>query len=68
MLDVGCGGGKTLQLLSKMNAYRKIYGIDCIIAEVYKINYHMKNYKTKEDMEQLLSFNNDYPQSGAFLE
>lgn len=24
-----------------------------IIAEIYKINYHMKTYKTKEDMEQL---------------
>uniref|UniRef100_UPI0038CD1C84 class I SAM-dependent methyltransferase n=1 Tax=Solibacillus palustris TaxID=2908203 RepID=UPI0038CD1C84 len=124
ILDVGCGGGKTLQLLSKINAYGKIYGIDysdqavkdsirtnkvdvatgkvhvqqasvtdipfpenvfdiitafqthyfwvdlensvkevfrvlkqdgyfCIVAEVYKINYHMKTYKTKEDMEQL---------------
>ena len=124
MLDVGCGGGKTLQLLSKVNTYGKIYGIDyseqavkdsikankldvaagkvhiqqasvtnipfpenffdiitafqthyfwsdlensvkeifrvlkqegyfCIIAEEYKINYHMKTYKTKEDMEQL---------------
>ncbi|KMY53788.1 SAM-dependent methyltransferase [Bacillus sp. FJAT-27231] len=124
MLDVGCGGGKTLQLLSNMNTYGKLYGIDyseqavkdsirankvdvetgkvhieqasvtdipfpensfdiitafqthyfwsdlensvkevfrvlkqegCffIIAEVYKINYHMKAYKTKEDMEQL---------------
>ena len=28
ILDVGCGGGKTLQLLSKMNTYGKIYGID----------------------------------------
>ncbi|RJS59083.1 class I SAM-dependent methyltransferase [Bacillus sp. PK3_68] len=124
MLDVGCGGGKTLQLLSDINTYGKIYGIDyseqavkdsirankvdvetgkvhiqqasvtnipfpensfdiitafqthyfwpdlensvkevfrvlkqegCffIIAEIYKINYHMKTYKTKEDMEQL---------------
>lgn len=124
MLDVGCGGGKTLQLLSNINKYGKIYGIDyseqavkdsirankvdvetgkvhiqqasvmdipfpensfhvitafqthyfwpdlensvkevfrvlkqegCfyIIAEIYKINYHMKTYKTKEDMEQL---------------
>lgn len=124
MLDVGCGGGKTLKLLSKMNEYGKVYGIDysdqavkdsirtnkvdvatgkvhvqqasvtdipfpdnnfdlitafqthyfwpdlensikevfrvlkqegCffIIAEIYKINYHMKTYKTNEDMEQL---------------
>lgn len=124
LLDVGCGGGKTLQLLSRMNAYGKIYGIDyseqavkdsikankldvatgkiyiqqasvtdipfsenmfdiitafqthyfwpdleksvkevfrvlkqegCffITAEIYKINYHMKTYKTKEDIEQL---------------
>ncbi|MFF5996041.1 class I SAM-dependent methyltransferase [Lysinibacillus sp. KU-BSD001] len=125
MLDVGCGGGKTLQLLSKMNADGQIYGIDyseqavkdsirankldvatgkvhiqqasvtdipfpenafdiitafqthyfwsdlessvkevfrvlqqegCffIIAEIYKINYHMKAYKTKEEMAKLL--------------
>lgn len=125
MLDVGCGGGKTLQLLSQMNGNGKIYGIDyseqavkdsirankidvasgkvhiqqasvtdipfpknffdsitafqthyfwsdlesgvkevfrvlkeegCffIIAEIYKINYHMKTYTTKEDMERLL--------------
>lgn len=125
MLDVGCGGGKTLQLLSNLNTYGKIYGIDysaqavkdsihanqadveagkvhiqqasvtsipfaensfdivtafqthyfwpelensvkevhrvlkeggCfyIVAEVYKINYHMHTYKTKEGMEQLL--------------
>ncbi|MGM7680553.1 hypothetical protein ACSVDA_00235 [Cytobacillus sp. Hm23] len=25
-----------------------------IVAETYKINYHMQSYKTKEDMEQLL--------------
>ncbi|MGM0746327.1 MAG: class I SAM-dependent methyltransferase [Bacillota bacterium] len=124
MLDVGCGGGKTLQLLSKINLNGKIYGIDyseqavkdsirankadvetgkvhiqqasvtdipflenvfdlitafqthyfwsdlengvkeafrvlkqegcfLIIAEIYKINYHMKTYNTSEDMEQL---------------
>lgn len=28
LLDVGCGGGKTLQLLSKVNSSGKIYGID----------------------------------------
>lgn len=125
MLDIGCGGGKTLQLLSKMNSLGKIYGIDssaqaisnsansnkkdvnsgkvqlrqaevtnipfpdhyfelitafqthyfwedlgrsmqevyrvtkpggtfCIIAELYKINYHMKSHKSKEELEQLL--------------
>jgi ubiquinone/menaquinone biosynthesis C-methylase UbiE len=124
MLDVGCGGGKTLQLLSNLNTYGKIYGIDyaeqavkdsmeankldiemgkmfiqqaCVtkmpfststfdlitafqthyfwsdiessieeiyrvlasqgcfllVAELYKINYHMAVYKTKEEMEQL---------------
>lgn len=124
MLDVGCGGGKTLQLLSKINTYGKIFGIDyseqavndsikankldiemgkmhiqqasvtdlpfstnyfdvitafqthyfwsdlehsvaevfrvlrqqgcfLIIAEIYKINYHMNAYTTKEEMEQL---------------
>lgn len=123
-LDVGCGGGKTLQLLSKIDFDGKIYGIDyseqavkdsirankadvetgkvhiqqasvtdipfpenvfdlitafqthyfwsdlensvkeafrvlkqegcfLIIAEIYKINYHMKTYNTSEDMEQL---------------
>lgn len=125
MLDVGCGGGKTLQLLSSLNTYGKIYGIDyaeqavknsiqankpdidmgkmfiqqaCVtkmpfststfdlitalqthyfwsdiensiaeiyrvlasqgcfllVAELYKINYHMAAYTTKEEMEQLL--------------
>ncbi|RHW40183.1 class I SAM-dependent methyltransferase [Lysinibacillus yapensis] len=125
VLDVGCGGGRTLQMLSLKNRTGKIYGIDyseqavkdsirtnkadvengkiqvqqasvtnipfpentfdlitafqthyfwtdmensikevfrvlkkqgCffIIAEAYKINYHMKNYKSKEDMERLL--------------
>lgn len=124
MLDVGCGGGKTLQLLSNLNTYGKIYGIDyaeqavkdsiqankldiemgkmfvqqaCVtkmpfstgtfdvitafqthyfwsdieesiaevyrvlssqgcfllVAERYKVNYHMTTYKTKEEMEQL---------------
>lgn len=124
MLDVGCGGGKTIQLLSKRNTYGKISGIDyseqavkdsirankqdvekgkvnilqasvtdipfpdhtfdivtafqthyfwtdlengvkeifrvlnrdghfLIIAETYKINYHMKSYKTKDELEQL---------------
>ena len=124
ILDIGCGGGKTIQLLSKMNKYGKIYGIDyseqavkdtikanrqdvvagkvyihqanvtdipfqenvfdsitafqthyfwsdlenslkevfrvlksngcfLIIAEKYKINYHMKFYKTKEEMGEL---------------
>ncbi|MDM5233313.1 class I SAM-dependent methyltransferase [Lysinibacillus pakistanensis] len=28
VLDIGCGGGKTLQTLSKMNPAGKIYGID----------------------------------------
>lgn len=125
MLDVGCGGGKTLELLSEMDASGKLYGIDysrqavkdsirankldvstgkvhiqqasvtdipfpenifdiisafqthyfwadiessvkevfrvlkkdgCffIIAEIYKINYHMETYKTRENMELLL--------------
>lgn len=124
MLDIGCGGGKTINLLSKMNIYGKLYGIDyseqavkdsirtniqdvdsgkvnilqasvtdipfpdktfdiitafqthyfwaelengvkevfrvlkqdghfLIIAELYKINYHMKSFKTKEEMKQL---------------
>ncbi|MBK3496446.1 class I SAM-dependent methyltransferase [Viridibacillus sp. YIM B01967] len=124
ILDIGCGGGKTIQLLSKMNTYGKIYGIDyseqavkdsiranqqdivagkvnirqasvtdipfpdhtfdiitafqthyfwadlengvkevfrvlkqdgkfLIIAEIYKINYHMKSYKTNEELERL---------------
>lgn len=125
MLDVGCGGGRTIQLLSVWNPQARIYGIDyseqavkdsirankadiaegkvhiqqasvtdipfsdhtfdmitafqthyfwpdmenslkeifrvlkvegCLLitAELYKINYHMKSYQTKEDMEQLL--------------
>ncbi|OCA82917.1 class I SAM-dependent methyltransferase [Pseudobacillus wudalianchiensis] len=125
VLDVGCGGGKTMQLLSNINKKGKIYGIDyseqavkdsirankidvasgkvniqqasvidipfpenffdiitafqthyfwsdletsikevfrvlkedgcfLITAELYKINYHMKSYKTKEEIEQLL--------------
>ncbi|WP_102272567.1 class I SAM-dependent methyltransferase [Cytobacillus massiliigabonensis] len=125
ILDLGCGGGRTIQLLSKMNAEGKIYGIDysnqavkdsirtnkqdvelgkvriqqasvtsipfsentfdtitafqthyfwpdiesaakeiyrvlkhdgelLIIAEIYKVNYHMETYKTKKEMEQLL--------------
>jgi ubiquinone/menaquinone biosynthesis C-methylase UbiE len=125
VLDVGCGGGKTIQLLSLINKNGRIYGIDyseqavkdsikankmdvtsgkvniqqasvtdipfpanffdtitafqthyfwsdletsvkevfrvlkedgcfLITAELYKINYHMKSYKTKEEMEQLL--------------
>jgi len=124
ILDIGCGGGKTIQLLSKRNTSRKIVGIDyseqavkdsirankqdvekgkvnilqasvtdmpfsnntfdiitafqthyfwpdlekgvkeafrvlnkdghfLIIAELYKINYHMKTYKTREELEQL---------------
>ncbi|MGE7920810.1 class I SAM-dependent methyltransferase [Viridibacillus sp. NPDC093762] len=124
ILDIGCGGGKTIQLLSKRNTFGKIVGIDyseqavkdsirankqdvekgkvnilqgsvtdipfpnntfdiitafqthyfwpdlengvkeafrvlnkdghfLIIAELYKINYHMKNFKTKEELEQL---------------
>lgn len=125
LLDIGCGGGKAIQLLSKANTYGKIYGIDYseqavkdslrvnmqevekgkvaimqasvtdlpfldqtfdiitafqthyfwadlengvkevsrvlkqdgeffIVAEKYKINYHMKFFKTKEEMEHLL--------------
>ncbi|MEH6942888.1 class I SAM-dependent methyltransferase [Bacillus sp. JJ722] len=125
LLDIGCGGGKAIQLLSKAHTYGKIYGIDYseqavndsirvnmrevekgkveilqasvtdlpfsnqtfdiitafqthyfwadlengvkevsrvlkqngeffIVAEKYKINYHMKSYKTKEEMERLL--------------
>lgn len=125
-LDVGCGGGKTLQLLSKMNIDGKVFGIDyseqavknsirlnksnvstgkvhiqqasvcdlpfsentfdlvtafqthyfwddlengvkevfrvlkkhgcfLITAEIYKINYHMRKYKTKESLEQLFN-------------
>lgn len=29
-------------------------GCFLITAELYKINYHMKSYKTKEEIEQLL--------------
>lgn len=125
VLDVGCGGGKTIQLLSKMNRNGKIHGIDyseqavkdsrrvnkldvekgkveiqlasvthipfqdrsfdvitafqthyfwpdleysvkevfrilkedgcfIIVAEKFKIHYHMKEYKTKEEMQGLL--------------
>ncbi|WP_042350491.1 class I SAM-dependent methyltransferase [Bacillus massiliigorillae] len=125
LLDIGCGGGKAIQLLSQTNTYEKIYGIDYseqavvdsirlniqevqkgkveilqasvtnlpfidqtfdlisafqthyfwsdlenavkeisrvlkqdgeffLVAEKYKINYHMKVYKTKAEMEQLL--------------
>lgn len=124
VLDIGCGGGKTLQTLSKMNPGGKIYGIDfseqaikdsikinkmdvangkvivkqasvsnipytdqffdtitafqthyfwpdlandvkevfrvlkhggkfIIMSELYKINYHMKAYKTTSEIEQL---------------
>ncbi|OMC84410.1 SAM-dependent methyltransferase [Viridibacillus sp. FSL H7-0596] len=124
ILDIGCGGGKTIQLLSKRNKSGKIVGIDyseqavkdsirankqdvekgkvnilqasvtdmpfsnntfdiitafqthyfwpdlekgvkeafrvlkkdghfLIIAELYKINYHMQTYKTREELEQL---------------
>ena len=124
ILDIGCGGGKTIQILSKKNDYGKIYGIDyseqevldsiranskdveagkvnilqadvidipfpenhfdiitafqthyfwpdlengvkeifrilkqdgcfLITAETYKINYHMKSHKTKEELERL---------------
>ncbi|MGG2092327.1 class I SAM-dependent methyltransferase [Bacillus sp. S13(2024)] len=125
VLDIGCGGGKTIHTLSKMNPYGKIYGIDyseqavensiktnkkdvdsgkvlikqasvssmpfsnhffdmitafqthyfwpdlendvkeifrvlkpngyfIIVAELYKIKYHMTYFKTKEDIEKLL--------------
>lgn len=125
ILDIGCGGGKTVHTLSKMNPYGKVYGIDysekavensikmnkenvnsgkvlikkasvssmpfsnhffdiitafqthyfwpnlesdvkeifrvlkpngsvVIVAELYKINYHMIKFKTKEDIEKLL--------------
>lgn len=125
MLDIGCGGGKTIQALSKIIPEGKIYGIDyseqavkdsiqanfkdvetgkvtifkadvtnapfqekffdtitgfqthyfwddiesgvkeifrilkyggclLLVAEVYKMNYHMESYKTKDEMEQLL--------------
>lgn len=124
VLDIGCGGGKTMQSLSKINRTGKIYGIDfseqavkeskktnkddvargkvivrqasvssipypdelfdkitafqthyfwpnlasdvkevfrvlkqggqfMIISEIYKINYHMKSYKTKTEIQQL---------------
>jgi len=124
VLDIGCGGGNTLQSLSKMNPSGTIYGIDfstqavqeslktnetdvtngkvivtqasvsnipyhdkffdkitafqthyfwpdlandvqevfrvlkyggkfIIISELYKINYHMKAYKTKPEIKQL---------------
>jgi len=124
VLDIGCGGGKTLQTLSKMNPGGKIYGIDfseqaikdsiktnkmdvangkvivkqasvsnipytdqffdtitafqthyfwpdlandvkevfrvlkhggkfIIMSELYKINYHMKAYRTTSEIEQL---------------
>ncbi|SFI00686.1 Methyltransferase domain-containing protein [Bacillus sp. 71mf] len=125
MLDIGCGGGKTIHTLSKMNPNGNIYGIDysnqavensikmnkkdvdsgkvlierasvsampfsnhffdlitafqthyfwpnlendvkevfrvlkpngyfLIVAELYKIKYHMKKFKTKEAIEKLL--------------
>ncbi|MEH6892395.1 class I SAM-dependent methyltransferase [Bacillus sp. JJ864] len=125
MLDIGCGGGKTIHTLSKMNSNGKIYGIDysdqavensikmnkkdvdsgkalikrasvsdmpfsnhffdmitafqthyfwpnlendvkevfrvlkpngsfLIVAELYKIHYHMTKFKTKTDLEKLL--------------
>ncbi|WP_186577721.1 class I SAM-dependent methyltransferase [Aquibacillus kalidii] len=125
ILDIGCGGGKTIQLLSQLRKDGKIYGIDysqqavtdsiranhhdvetgkvdirrasvanlpfqrdafdiitafqthyfwddiekglkeifrvlksegcfLIVAETYKMNYHMHSYKTKEEMEILL--------------
>lgn len=125
VMDVGCGGGKAIQLLSRLTAQAEIHGIDyseqavkdsirankadvaegkvhirqasvtdipfsdqtfdivtafqthyfwpdmenslkeifrilkadgCLLitAELYKINYHMNSYQTKEDMEQLL--------------
>lgn len=125
MLDIGCGGGKTIQALSKIIPDGKIYEIDyseqavkdsiqvnfkevetgkvsilqaavtntpfqekffdtitafqthyfwddiesgvkeifrilkyggclLLVAEVYKMNYHMESYKTKDEMEQLL--------------
>ncbi|MCM3736653.1 class I SAM-dependent methyltransferase [Bacillus cytotoxicus] len=125
MLDIGCGGGKAIHTLSKMNSNGKIYGIDyskqavensiklnkkdvdsgkvfikqasvsampfsndffniitafqthyfwpdlendvkevfrilkpngyfLIVAELYKINYHMTKFKTKTDIEKLL--------------
>ncbi|MDL4839962.1 class I SAM-dependent methyltransferase [Aquibacillus rhizosphaerae] len=125
ILDIGCGGGRTIQLLSKQSPNGKIYGIDysqqavnnsikankrdvatgkvhicqanvidlafpnnyfdvatafqthyfwpdlengvkevyrvlkpegsfSIVAEVYKINYHMDSYNTKEEIEQCL--------------
>lgn len=125
VLDIGCGGGKTIHTLSKMNPHGKIYGIDyseqavensiktnkkdvdsgkvlikqasvssipfsnqffdiitafqthyfwpdlendvkeifrvlkpnghfIIVAELYKINYHMTKFKTKKDVEKLL--------------
>lgn len=124
ILDIGCGGGKTLQLLSQLHSSSKIYGVDFspqavedsikvnkrdvetgkmmvqqasvsslpfqdntfnlitavqthyfwpdlendvkevyramkegghffILSEVYKIQYHMKKYKTKEEMKNL---------------
>jgi len=132
ILDVGCGGGKTIKLLSQLAKNGKIYGIDysedsvkttekenkkavssgkvivkqanvsyipfsdnffdivtafqthyfwsnlesdikeisrvlkpcgqfLLVAELYKIEYHMSQYKTEESMEKLLSesgFNN----------
>ena len=125
VLDIGCGGGKTIQTLSIFNKSGKIYGIDfseqavknsikankgdvargkvivrkasvssipypesffdkitafqthyfwpnlaadvkqvfrvlkqggqfMIVSEVYKINYHMKSYKTKTEIQQLI--------------
>jgi ubiquinone/menaquinone biosynthesis C-methylase UbiE len=124
MLDIGCGGGKTIHFFSKINQSGKLYGIDyseqavkdsiklnienvkaervsisqasvtnipfsdnffdlvtafqthyfwedleksvnevfrvlkpngqfLIVAELYKINYHMTAYKTKDELEQL---------------
>ncbi|MFP4974459.1 class I SAM-dependent methyltransferase [Paenibacillus sp. CN-4] len=125
ILDIGCGGGKTLHTLSELNPNAILYGVDSseqavkdslqanqkaaeagrvrvfqafvsdtpfedrrfdlitafqthyfwddmegavkevfrilkekgcftLVAELYKINYHMTSYKTKEDMRSLL--------------
>lgn len=126
VLDIGCGGGKTIRLLSKLSKHGRIYGIDyseqavkdsirtnkkdiasgkviirqasvtnipfsentfdtitafqthyfwsdlessvkevfrvlkprgmfIIVAEIYKINYHMKSFKSKDEMKELFN-------------
>lgn len=80
ILDIGCGGGKTIHTLSKRTPLGKIYGIDysdqavknsiqtnikevfrvlqpngsfLLVAETFKIQYHMEKCKTNEELINL---------------